>query len=143
MLQASARDDVAGGGKRLDDGIIGVALVAVLLQHALAFKARRGFRHDAVGVDGERDFRVDAAVAQRFLVFGPDVVVVGTMTGCGVHEAGARVVGDVIAVEQRNIEVVAKVGERMRANHLRKRIVPDFAEVLGGFDLCGLQDVGG
>ena len=41
---ASARNDVAGGGKRLDDGIIGVALVAVLFQHALAFKARRGFR---------------------------------------------------------------------------------------------------
>ena len=45
MLQAAARDDVAGFGQRLDDGIIGVALVAVLLQHALAFEARRGFRH--------------------------------------------------------------------------------------------------
>ena len=58
MLQASARDDVAGFGQRLDDGVVGVALVAVLLQHALAFEARRGFRHDAVGVDGERDWSV-------------------------------------------------------------------------------------
>ena len=40
MLQAAARDDVAGFAQRLDDGVVGVALVAIFLQDALAFEAR-------------------------------------------------------------------------------------------------------
>ncbi len=51
---------------------------------------------------------VDAAVAQRLLVRHPDLVVVGAVAGRGVHEAGAGVVGDVIAVEERDGEVVAE-----------------------------------
>ena len=50
MLQPSARDDVAGVSERLDDGVVGVAFVAVLFQHALAFEARRGFCQNAVGM---------------------------------------------------------------------------------------------
>ena len=109
MLQASARDDVAGLLQGLDHRVVGVALVAVLFQDALAFEARRGFRHHAVGVDGEGDVGIDAAIAQRLLVRGPDVVVVRAVAGRGVHEARAGVVGDVIAVEQRNVEVVSKI----------------------------------
>ncbi len=54
MLQASARDDVAGFAERLDDGIVRVALVAGLFENALAREARRVFRQHAVGIDGER-----------------------------------------------------------------------------------------
>ena len=52
--------------KRLDDRVVGVALVAVLLQHALALEARRVLGHHAVGVDGEGDLGLDAAITQRF-----------------------------------------------------------------------------
>ncbi len=55
------------------------------------------------------------ALTQCLLVRGPDVVVVGTVPGRRVHEAGARVVGDVIAVEERNVEIVAELRERMPA----------------------------
>ena len=120
MLQAAARDDVARFCQRLDDGIVGVALVAVFFQHALAFKARRGFRQHAIGVDGERDGRVDVAIAERFLVLGPDDVVVGAVARRGVDEARARIVGDVIAVEQRHVESVAEIAQRMLAYEVTK-----------------------
>ena len=116
MLQASARDDVAGLLQGSDDRIIGVAFVSILFEHALAFETRRGFRHHAVGVDGERDFGLDAAITQLLLVRSPDVVVVRTVSGRGMDETGTGVVGDVIAVEQRNVEIVPKSGERMGAN---------------------------
>ena len=57
MLQAAARDHVAGLGQRLDDGVVGVALVALLVEDALALEARRVLGHDAVGIDGEGDRR--------------------------------------------------------------------------------------
>ena len=37
----------------------------------------------------------------------PDLEVVAAVAGRGVHEAGAVLVGDVIAVEQGDVEVVA------------------------------------
>ena len=110
VLQAAARDQRAGFGQRLDDGVVGVALVALLVEHALAFEARRVLGADAVGVDGERDRRVDAALFQLGAARHPDDVVVGAVAGRRVHEAGAGVVGDVIAVEQRHIEVVTERG---------------------------------
>ena len=39
VLEAAARDQRVGVGQRLDDGVVGVALVAVLLEHALALEA--------------------------------------------------------------------------------------------------------
>ena len=42
MLQAAARDDVSGFAQRLDDGVVGVALVAIFLQDALAGEAGGG-----------------------------------------------------------------------------------------------------
>ena len=118
MLQAAARDDVAGFRQRLDDGVVGVALVAVFLQHALAFEARRGLRHHAVGVDGERDGRIDVAIARAFWLRRPDDVVVGAVTGRGVHEARTGIVGHVIAVEQRHVERVSEIAQRMLANEM-------------------------
>ena len=41
MLQPPARDDVAGVDQRLDDGLVGVALLALVVDDALALEARR------------------------------------------------------------------------------------------------------
>ena len=107
VLQAAARDQRVGFHQRLDDGVVGVALVAVLLEHALALEARRLAGERAVGVDGEGDGGVDAARDQAGLIGHPDLEVVAAVAGRGVHEAGAVLVGDVIAVEQGHSEVVA------------------------------------
>ena len=61
VLQAAARDERARFHQRLDDGVVGVALVALLVEDALALEARRVLGDDAVGVDGEGDGGVDAA----------------------------------------------------------------------------------
>ena len=44
------------------------------------------------------------------------VEVVRTMTGCGVHEARARVLGHVLAFEQRHLEIEAAFMQRVRSN---------------------------
>ena len=100
VLEAAAGDQRVGILQRLDDGVVGVALVAVLLEHALALEAGGLAREGAVGVDGEGDVRADAARDQVGLIGHPDLEVVAAVAGRGVHEAGAVLVGDVIAVEE-------------------------------------------
>ena len=68
----------------------------------------------AVLVDGVGDRGVDAARLQRRRVGGPDVEVLAAVTGRGVDETGAGVVGDVVAGEQRHGEIVAGVCTRER-----------------------------
>ena len=107
MLQPAARDDVAGVGQRLDDGLVGVALLALVVDDALALEAGRVRGERAVLVDGVGDRRIDAARFERARVRGPDLEVLAAVARRGVHEAGAGVVGDVIAGEERHVEVVA------------------------------------
>ncbi len=94
-------------GQRLDDGIVGVALVALVGDDALAVEARRFFRQYAVLVDRVGNARVDPALGSIRAGRHPDLEVLAAVAGGGVHEAGAGVVGDVIAIEQRHVEVVA------------------------------------
>ncbi len=115
MLEPAARDDDAGLGQRLDHGLVGVALLALVVDDALAGEARRLLGERAVLVDGVGDRRVDAARFERARVRGPDVEVLAAVARRGVHEAGAGVVGDVIAGEQRNVEVVAAIALRADA----------------------------
>ena len=67
MLQPPARDQHAGIDQRLDHRLVGIALLALVGEHALALEARRFLGEAAVGVDGEGDARLDAArrVASR------------------------------------------------------------------------------
>ena len=88
--------------KRLDHGLVGVALLALVVEHALAGEARRLLGEGAVLVDGVGDDGVDAARGELRRVRGPDLEVLAAVAGRGVHEAGAGVVGDVIAGEQRH-----------------------------------------
>ena len=72
----------------------------------------------AVLVDGVGNGRIDAARFQRRAVGGPDVEVLAAVTRRGVHEAGAGVVGDVIAGEKRHVEVIAFAAQRMRSRSI-------------------------
>ena len=115
MLEPAARDDVAGLDQRLDHGVVGVALLALVVDHALAGEARRMRGQRAVLVDGVRDGGVDPVALRAPRAGGPDLEVLAAMARRGVHEAGAGIVGDVIAGEQRHGEVIAERAERMRA----------------------------
>ena len=105
VLEPAAREQHAGVDQRLDHGLVGVALVALVGEHALADEARRVIGEAAVGVDGVGDRGVDAARGKLRGIPGPDFEVLAAMAGRGVHEAGAGVVGDMVAGEQRHGEM--------------------------------------
>ena len=98
---------IAGFDQRLDHRLVGVALLAFVVDDALAGEAGRGLGEGAVFVDGVGDGCVDAARFKRRRIGSPDLEVFATMAGRGVHEACAGVVGDVIASEQRHMEIIA------------------------------------
>ena len=50
-------------------------------------------------------------------VCGPDFEVFAAVARRGVHEAGAGVVGDVVASEKRNVEIVAFAAQEDGADH--------------------------
>ena len=62
--EPSARDHHAGIRQRLDHGVVGLALLALVVDDAFAGKARRVVGIGAVLVDGVGDGRVDAALIQ-------------------------------------------------------------------------------
>ena len=109
MLEPAARDQHAGVDQRLDHRLVGVALLALVGEHALAGKSRRLVGKAAVGIDGVGNARVDAARREFRRVRGPDIEVVSTVARRGVHEAGTGVVGDVIAGEKRNRKIITRV----------------------------------
>ena len=97
MLQPAARQQHAALDQRLDHGLVGVALFALVVDDALAGEARRVIGEGAVLIDGVGDGGVDAARRQLARIRRPDLEILAAMAGRGVHEAGAGVVGDVIA----------------------------------------------
>src|SRR6202011_5634456 len=102
-----------------DHGVVGVALFTLVVDDALSGEAGRVFGEGSVLVDGIGNRGVDAAAFQLARVRRPDFEVFAAVAGRGVHEAGAGVVGDVIAGQQRDREVVAsiKAFQRVRTLH--------------------------
>ena len=121
MLEPRARDQHAGVGQRLDHRLVGIALLALVGEHALAGEARRLVGEAAVGIDGVGNGRVDAARGELRRIRRPDIEVVAAVAGRGVDEASAGIVGDVIAGQQRHFEVVAAI--RCRVSGWSKTIV--------------------
>ena len=117
MLEAAARDQHAGFDQRLDHRLVGVALLALVGEHTLAGKTRRLRGERAVFVDGIGNGGVDALRSKHPRIRRPDIEVLAAMARRGMHEAGAGIVGDMIAVEQRNDKFVAAPDafQRMRA----------------------------
>ena len=97
MLEAAARQQHAGVDQRLDHGLVGVALLALVVDDALAGEARGLIGQRAVLVDGIGNRRRDAARFEFTRIRRPDIEVLAAVSGRGVHEAGAGVGGDVLA----------------------------------------------
>ena len=90
----------------LDDRLVRIALFALVVDDPLAFEARGFARESAVFVDGVRDARIDAPRREAARARRPELEVLAAVTGRSVDEAGSGVVGDVVAGEEGDVEVV-------------------------------------
>ena len=140
VLEAAARDQGSCFAQCTDDRVVGVALLAVVGDDALAREARRILGVEAVGIHREGDGVRDALALDVGLAGNPDVVVIRAMAGCGVDEARAGIVRHVIAVEHRHGEIITEVSERVTEDHARRVSI---AEALEAFDLGGLHHLFG
>ena len=138
MLEPAAREQVSGLDQRGDDGLVGVALLALVVDDAgrSAFAVRpeaRGVLGVVAGiVDGEGDGGRDAARLEVAGSVHPGLEVLAAVTGRGVDKAGAGIVGDMIAGDQRHGEIVAATEplERAGADHSLKVGRLDVGEAL-------------
>jgi hypothetical protein len=143
MFEARAREQHAGIDQRFDHRFVGITLFAFVGEHALAGEARRLIGEASVGIDSVRDMRVDALRCEFRGIGRPHVEVLAAVSGRSVHEAGAGIVGDVIAGQERHFESVARIElrERMRADDLGNIVGLDLAQPLIGGDARLAQHV--
>ena len=143
VLHPATGDDVAGLGQSGDDAGIGVALLAVVVDDARTLEAGGVLGVEAGIVHGIGDGGVNVPALQQAGGIHPDAEVVQTMAGRGVNEAGARVIGDVFAIEQGHVEGVAagKAAQGMGAGGDQARI--DIVQPAESGDLGLGQDFGG
>ena len=106
MLEPAAREQLAALDQRLDHGLVGVTLFALIVDDALADKAGRVVGIGAVLVDSVGDRGVDAALIELTRVRHPDVKILAAVARRGVDEAGTGIVGNVVAGQQRHGEFV-------------------------------------
>src|SRR5579872_6778641 len=107
VLQPPARQQHAFLDQRRDHGFIGITLLALVVDNALAREAGRVIGEGAVLIDGIWNFGVDSSPIKLSLVLHPDIEVFAAMPGCGVHESRASIVGYVVAFEKRNDKIIA------------------------------------
>ena len=137
VLQPAAREQHARVHQRLDHGLVGVALLALVVDDTLAGETGSVVGEGAVLVDGVGDRGVDAARLQLARIRHPDIEVLAAVAGRGVHEARAGVVGDVIAGQERDHELVSVAGEalqRMGALDRIQRVGRDVTHLLESRD---------
>ncbi len=113
VLMPRARDQRTGLGQGGDHGEIGIAELALVVDHALAFEARRVLGEEAGLVDGEGDDGVDAARFECGPIVLPHLEILGAVARRGMNEASAGVFGDMLAGEQRHVEIVAAAAQRV------------------------------
>jgi hypothetical protein len=101
MLEPPARQKLAGGDQRLDDGGVGVALLALRREDRLAPEQGQ------VGAEGAV---LHDVVSHWQAVLLADLVVVVPVAGGGVDETRAGVVRDVVAREHGDVVVPFAVG---------------------------------
>src|SRR5581483_7613144 len=101
--------------QRLDHRLVGIALLAFVVDDTFSREARRGLGEGAVFVDGVWNVCLDVAFLQISGVFRPDFEVFPTMSRSSVDKSGARIVRDVIAVEHRHVKAIhaMKASKRM------------------------------
>ena len=147
MLQPPASQNIARRDERLDDGLVGVALGALVVDDApratFGLRAKPGdfLRVKAIGVNGIGNARVDISGCEFSAIRHPDIKILATMAGRRVHEARAGVVCDVIAIEQRHVEIVAERRKRMGANQPPKLVGGSVTYNFVGIDFRGLENL--
>ena len=112
VLEPAARDQHAGFDQRLDHRFVGVALFALVVQHAPAGEAGRLLGEAAIGIDRIGNGRIDTARGKLARIGGPNIEVLAPVSWRGMDEAGARVFGDMIAGKERDFKIVALVESR-------------------------------
>ena len=106
VLEPATPEQHAGLDQRLDHRFVGIAFCAGLGEDVLAGESRRLLGEAAIAIDRIGDRGVDAARSERARVRRPNIKVFAAVTRRRVHETGAGVIGDVIAGEQRHLEVI-------------------------------------
>jgi hypothetical protein len=128
MLQPPARDQHAGVDQGLDHRLVGVALFALLGQHALAGEARRLIGEAAVGIDGVGN----RVLMPRAASFGALAVQTSKSSrpcpGAVCTKPVPGIFGDVIAGEKRDGKSIAGI------EPFKRMSTDDFASVAAGTD---------
>src|SRR5690349_9596754 len=107
VLDAAAGDHGIALGKSGDDAVIGVALLAVIVDDAGALEAGSFGCVGAVIAHDIGDGGVDALFGELAARIHPDFKVVKAVARRGMNETGTSIIGDVFAIEQRDFELVA------------------------------------
>ena len=107
MLQSPARHQITRFDQSLDHRLVGVALLALVIDNPPARKARGLLGIGAVIIDREGNGSVDAALGQLAAIGHPDLEILAAMARSGMDKARARIIGDMVAIQHRHGEVVA------------------------------------
>src|SRR5580704_2864839 len=102
VLESAARDQHAGatllfGTKSLNYRIVGITLLTLVGKHALANEAWSLIGEPPIGIDSVGNGSVNAPSGQLLRIRSPDVEIIASVARRGVHKAGPRIVGDMIA----------------------------------------------
>ena len=87
MLKAAARDERARLNKRVDHRLVGVTLFAVIVDHALAFKAQGVACEEPCVIDCEGNRGIDPPGLKVGAILAPDIKVLAAVAGRGVDKA--------------------------------------------------------
>src|SRR5690348_12030321 len=96
VLETPARDEHVRLDQGLDHRLVGIALLAFVIDDTLSGKPGRGLGEGAIFIYGVGNCRVDAALFECGTARGPDLKVLTAMPGRGVDEAGAGIVGHML-----------------------------------------------
>ena len=134
MAQLTLGQQLFGVGKLLDDGDVGIALLAVGVVDHRARKERYMGQEASLGVDvvGDLQARLAAKLPVVLAVAGRDV-----------HETRALIHGHEIARQQGHVEIIALPGKGMRGDGARQRLALHLGKDLVAFDLRVLHDLRG
>src|SRR5262249_48645044 len=118
VAQAASGDERVRVDESLYHSLVGVAEIALVVDDPFPLEAWRFFGEVTVGIDGERNSRIYFAIRKQPLIRGPDLAILRTMARCRVHKASASVVCDMLAGEQRHLEIVTLAAQRMRRHRV-------------------------
>ena len=122
VLEPAAREQRPAAISALMTASLASPFSPLSVMTRLPLEAGRFVGEGAVFVDGVGDARIDAALDQAPAVRHPQFEVLAAVSRRGVDEARARLLRDMVAVEQRNDEAVAERLQRMGADHGGERI---------------------